>query len=252
MTGLHVAPRPDRRVLVGAGWRAALVVVAAVAVAVELPAWARLPLSAAAVLGIATFFLRRSGRRGVLHVVLVITGGGLVALALLGLLLNVLPTGITAPGWALAVGVLELIVLAFLTWFRQPLDRPASTGARRRLPVAGIAWGAAAVAVLVGAVVYSTASFTATHVSPLAIAAVPHGGSVTVTVSAGSDQGDYELDLVTTEGRTVIAKSVRVAAGGTYSKSIAMPSTRAVLQLVASGSTTPVRQLILDDTVVAK
>jgi hypothetical protein len=256
MTGLHIASRPEQRVLVGAGWRAALVVVAALAVALELPAWARFPLSAAAVLAVATFFLHRYGRRGVLDVVLVVAGGGLVALALLGLLLNVLPTGLSPLGWALAVGVLELLVLAFLAVLRkpaaqeaaaqEPVARPAGAATRRRIPVRGIAWGTAAAAVLAAAVVYSTVSFDATHVSPLAIAAVPHGDSVTVTVSAGSAQGPFELDLVTTDGRTAVTKSVRIASGDTYSKSIAMPSTRAVLQLVPTGSTTPVRQLILD------
>jgi hypothetical protein len=249
MSGVHPGTRLDRRQLAGAGWRAALVVVAAIAVAVELPAWARLPLSAAAVVGVATFFLRRSGRRGVLDVVLVVAGGGLVALALLGLLLNVLPTGIGPLGWALAVGVLELVVLAFLTVFRTPVERPAA--ARRRLPVAGIAWGTAAAAVLAGAVVYSTVSFDATHMAPLAIAAEPHGTAVTVTVSAGTEQGPFELDLVTAAGRTVVAKSVRIGSGETYTKRIAMPAARAVLQLVRVGSPTPVRQLILDDTAKA-
>ena len=254
MSALRLPGRPEQRVLVGAGWRAALVVMAAIAVALEVPAWARLPLSAAAALGVATFFLRRYGRRGVLDVVLVVAGGGIVALALLGLLLNVLPTGINPLGWALAVGVLELIVLAFLAVFRQPVARAAcgSHAARRRLPVAGIAWGAAAALVLAGAVVYSTVSFSATHVAPLAIAAVPHGTSVTVTVSAGSDQGPYELDLVTTNGRTVVAKSVTISSRDPYTKRIAMPSTRAVLQLVRAGTTTPVRQLILDDTATSR
>jgi hypothetical protein len=57
---------------------------------------------------------------------------------------------------------------------------------------------------------------------------------------------------VTTGGRTVVAKSVRIASGDTYSTSIATPATRAVLQLVPAGSTTPVRQLILDDTAVSR
>lgn len=254
MSALQLRPRLEQRVLVGAGWRAALVVLAAVAVALEVPAWVRLPLSVAAVLGVATFFLRRYGRRGVLDVVLVIAGGGLVALALLGLLLNVLPTGIDPLGWALAVGVLELLVLAFLAVFRQPVERSGtgSHAARRRVPVAGIAWGTAAAAVLAGAVVYSTASFDATHVAPLAIAAVPHGNAVTVTVSGGSEQGPYELDLVTADGRTVLTRSVRIASGDSYSTTIATPTKRAVLQLVAPGSTAPVRQLILGDTAVSR
>jgi hypothetical protein len=244
MSALQLGVRPGRTVLVGAGWRAALVVVAAVAVALELPAWARFPLSAAAVLAVGTFFLRRYGRRGVLDVVLVVAGGGLVALALLGLALNVLPTGIDALGWALAVGVLELLVLAFLAVFRAPVGGVAS--ARRRVPVAAIGWGVAVAAVLAGAIGYSTLSYTSTHVAPLAIAAVPHGGTLTVSVTAGAEQGPYELDLVTATGRTVIARGIAVDEGATFSKSIATPTVRAVLQLTASGSSTPVRQLILD------
>lgn len=250
MSALQLGVRPDRTVLVSAGWRAALVVVAAVAVALEAPAWARFPLSAATVLAVATFFLRRYSRRGVLDVVLVVAGGGLVALALLGLALNVLPTGIDALGWALAVGVLELVVLAFLAVFRAPTERAASASAaatRRRVPVAGIVWGAAAALVIAGAIVFSTASYTSTHVAPVAIAAVPSGDTVTITVSAGAADGPYELDLVTARGRTVVATGITVGADDSWSKRIAAPSTRAVVQLVTAGSSTPVRQLILDE-----
>jgi hypothetical protein len=246
MSAVRVGLRSDRRALVGAGWRAALVVVAALAVAIEVPAWARFPLSAAAALGVASFFLRRSGRRGVLDVVLVVTGGGLVALALLGLALNVLPTGITALGWALAVGVLELAVLAFLA-----LSRPAGDAAPRprisfRTNIVGIVTGAAAVLVLAGAVVYSTVSYDATHVSPLAIASETHGSTVTVTVSSGAAQGPLELDLVTATGRTVVRTGIRVDSGAGFSTRIPKPTARAVLQLVTAGSSTPIRQLILD------
>lgn len=254
MSALQLGVRPDRTVLIGAGWRAALVVVAAVAVALEAPAWARLPLSAAAMLAVATFFLRRSGRRGRLDVVLVLAGSGLVALALLGLLLDVLPTGITPVGWALAVGVLELLVLAFLAVFRAPIETGLlrSEGARARStfgkhPV-GILSGAAAVLVLVGAIVYSTVSYDVTHVSPLAIASETHGSTVTVTVSAGGEQGPYELDLVTATGRTVVATGISVGAKDAYTTRITAPGTRAVLQLVTAGSSTPIRQLILDGT----
>ena len=254
MSALQLGVRPDRTVLIGAAWRAALVVVAAVAVALEAPAWARLPLSAAAMLAVASFVLRRFGRRGRLDVVLVLAGGGLVALALLGLLLNVLPTGIGPLGWGLAVGVLELAVLAFLAVFPAPIPFrcEGDSAPRRRIsfttnPV-GIVTGAAAVLVLVGAVGYSTVSYTATHVSPLAIASEAHGSSITVTVSAGGAQGPYELDLVTATGRTVVATGIRVDSGDPYTKTVPAPSTRAVLQLVTAGSSTPVRQLILDGT----
>lgn len=243
MSGIMTGVRPARQVLVSAGWRAALVLVAAVAVALETPVWARLPLSVAAAIGVATFFLRRSRRRGLLDGVLVVAGGGLVALVVLGLLLNVLPTGLDPLGWALAVGALELLVLAVLTVFRAPAQR---TAVRRRIPVAGIAWGAAAALVLIGAVVYSTASFDATHVRPLAIAAEPSDGAVELTISSGAATGPLEVDLVTADGRTAIARDVRLDAGATWTKRIADPGSRAVVQVVRVGSSTPLRQLILD------
>lgn len=252
MTAIQDGRRLDRAQLVEAGWRAALVVVAAVAVALEAPAWVRLPLSAAAVLAVAVVVRRRSTRRGVLDVVLVLAGGGVVALALLGLLLNVLPTGIGPLGWALGVAALELAVLAVLTLrtAAEPAAEPAPAipvrTRLRRLPVAGIAWGVAAAAVLTGAIVYSTVSFDSTHVRPLAIAAVPHGDSVEVTVSAGDEQGPFQVVLVTAGGRTVLAQSVRIGAGADWTTRIRTPGTRAVLQLVRGG--TPVRQLILDDS----
>lgn len=248
MSALQLRVRPDRTVLIGAAWRAALVVVAAVAVALEAPAWARLPLSAAAMLAVASFVLRRFGRRGRVDVVLVLAGGGLVALALLGLLLNVLPTGIGPLGWGLAVGALELAVLAFLAVFRFEGDSAPGRRISFKTHRVGIVTGAAAVLVLVGAVVYSTVSYTATHVSPLAIASEADGSSITVTVSAGGAQGPYELDLVTATGRTVVATGIRVDSGDPYTKTVPAPSTRAVLQLVTVGSSTPVRQLILDGT----
>lgn len=252
MSALQLGVRPDRSVIVGAGWRSALVVVAAAAVALEAPAWARLPLSLAAVLGVATFFLRRSGRRGLLDVVLVTAGGGLVALVLLGLALNVLPTGIGPLGWALAVGVLELAVLAFLAIFRAPAGRIHFEGAALRTTlkkhVIGIGTGTAAVLVLIGVIVYSTVSYDATHVSPLAIASETHGSSITVTVTAGGAEGPYELDLVTATGRTVLATGIRIGSGDAYTTAVPAPSERAVLQLVTAGSATPVRQLILDGT----
>ncbi|GAA2749552.1 hypothetical protein GCM10009869_05760 [Amnibacterium kyonggiense] len=230
--------------LVAAGWRAALVLIAAAVVALEAPAWARLPLSAAAAVGVGTFFLRRVGRRGLLEGVLVLAGGGLVALVVLGLLLNLLPTGLDPVSWAVAVGVLELVVLALLAVVRAPAERST---VRRRLPIAGIAWGTAAGLVLVGAIVYSTASFDGTHVRPLAVAAQPSGEGVTLSIMSGAAVGPLDVELVTADGRTAIARGVRLHAGETWTERISDPGSRAVVQVVREGSTAPLRQLILDE-----
>lgn len=257
MSAPRTATRSGRQVLVDAGWRAALVVAGAVAVALEAPVWLRLPLSAVALAATAGLVLRSPRRGGVLHVVLLVAGGGLVALALLGLVLNLLPVGLGPIGWALGVGALELALLAAVVR-RHPTAR--SAGARgavrhRRLPVVGIVrgigWGAAVAAVLVGAVVYSTASFEATHVEPLAITAEPDGDTMTLTVTAGSGQGPFDLDLVTAAGRSTVAAAVRVGPGDDYTTRIAVPDSRAVVQLVPTGSATPLRQLILDDASTA-
>ena len=65
-------------------------------------------------------------------------------------------------------------------------------------------------------------------------------------VSVGATE-NVLMAAVLAEGRTVLAKSIDIAAGEVYSTRIPEPTTRAIVQLVPTGSTTPLRQLVLDD-----
>lgn len=239
--------RPDRAVLADVTWRVVLVVLAALAVALELPAWARIPMSSVAALATGIFFLRRYRRRGFLDALLTAAGGGIVLLALLGLVLNYLPGGLSVLNWGIGVAVVEVAVLLALAVVLPPL--PVRSPTRRRLPLVSLAWAAGVIAVLVGALGWSVASFDATHVEPLAIAAEPSGDSFVVTVTSGREEGPFELDLVTSAGRSKIADAISVGPDTDYAISLTLPAdTRGQVELVKAGSTTSVRELILDTT----
>ncbi len=240
---------PNRQVLMDFAWRALVVDVATAAVMFGLPAWGRTPLSLAAALVTVLFFLRRSRRQGLLNRVLTAIAAVVVALASLGLLLNVLPSGLTTQAWGFGIGVLELGTLTALTFWRAPLAaRP-----RRRFPVGAAIWSLLIVGVLAAALLWSISSFTTTHVAPLAMAAVTSSDSAVITISSGRDQGPYELQLVTGTTRTVLVKDIQVGPGGSASFTIQVPAnTRETLELVPAGSTTALRKLILDTTFATK
>jgi hypothetical protein len=236
----------DRRSLLGWLWRSALIVVATAAIVLELPSWARAPLAIAAALVTAAFCVRYMRRRSPLDRVLTGTGVAIVALALLGLALNVLPWGLTALGWGIGVGVVELAAVTALSFLRPPVE---VTPARSlRVPPAGVIWGALTAAVLALAIVWATTSFAGTHTSPLAISGVQSGSSMTVTISSGSTESAYELVRVAGTKRTVIAPDVEVSPNSPVKVTIAVhDGVREEIELVRPGSTTVVRELILDN-----
>ena len=239
--------RPDSRILRGLAWRTGLVVVAAAAVLIELPAWARAPLSIAAALVTVLFFLGRCRTRGRVDGALTVLGVVIAVLALLGLLLNVLPLGISTASWGIGVGVIEVVALIALAYWRPP--KPMTPRWTHGVPIAAIVWTLLVTGVLAGALLWSIASFNGTHVAPLAVAAVPSGGSVVVTVSSGREEGPYDLQLVTTTGRTVLAKDIRVGPENPSSITInIVENSRETLQLVRAGSQKSLRELILDTT----
>ena len=240
------APRRSRQVYVQLGWRIALVVIAGLAVAIGLPAWVRAPLSLAAAAVTLQYFIVRTRRRGLLESVLVALAVVVASLAILGLVLNILPAGIDTVRWGVGVGIIELEALVALTLWRDPIP------GRARIPRpsrSAIVWSALIAGVLSGALLWSVASFNSTHVAPLAISATPSGDSVVVTVSSGSDEGPFEIHFVTPTSRTVLADDVRIAAGDKESISVDLPDDiRGTVELVRAGTTTPVRELVLDTT----
>jgi hypothetical protein len=247
MTSLQTTRfRPDTLVFKDLAWRASLVVLATVGVLVGVPAWARAPLSIAAAVVTIMFFLRRRRSRGLIDSILSAIAILVVLLALLGLVLGVLPAGISAVSWGVGVGIIELAALFALAYWRAP-----TTVTRRvpRLRVATLVWTILVTGVLAGALIWSIGSFTSTHVAPLALGAVSSGGSVVVTISSGSDDGPYDLLLVTSTGRQLLARDIRVSAESPASITLVLPKhSREKVQLSHAGSTTSLRELILDTT----
>ena len=232
------------------GARMALSVAAAALATFGAPTALVTAFSAAAAVAVVERLVRYR-RRGMLDAALVGTGVLLVVLGLLGLVLNYLPGGITGFSWSialvlLAIGSLTAVGLVDGETAPPSAFRPLLT--RRSLPTLG--WASASAAVLVIALVMSVQSFDRTHVAPVDISATSvSDGFATVTVSAGSKQGPYELDLVTTSGRMPAARNITVAAGTPVAVVVAVPShARLLVQLVQPGTTTALRQLTFDST----
>lgn len=236
----------DSHAIIGSAWRAVLVIVASVAVVLELTPWVRAPLATAAVVVTLVFCLRRFDRRSPVDRVLTAVGGFVVSIALLGLLLNVLPSGLTALGWGVGVGAVQLVALGLVAYFR---PRAETDRVRLGRPArSGVIWGALAAAVLAGALVWSVSSFTGTHTAPLALSGVPSGNSLNITISSGSSTDAYDLIRSTSTGTTVLASDFEVGPGSTVTLTIAVTSgVREKIELVRTGETTPLRQLILDN-----
>jgi hypothetical protein len=142
---------------------------------------------------------------------LVVTGSSLVGLVLLGMLLAVVPAGLTARSWVLGVSLVELVVI-FAT-LRVDLPVPARRGfgvIRTR----GIAWYTAGVVVLVAAIGLSVFSTIHADVAPVAISVqAEHGAQYSVAVTSGSVRGPLTVVETSSRGRRVLRTGVMVGPG---------------------------------------
>lgn len=244
------APAPGaatgRRHALGLLWRAVLVLAAAGAGLLALPTAITtvLPVAATAVVAERAARLRR---RGPTDAALVGVGSTVVALALLGVVLNFLPWGITRSSWSVGAGVVGLVVLAACA--TRPGATSPVTALRLRpswLTGAGVA---GAVAVLAASVVISVVSYDSNQVVPLQLfAAGPVvDGRVTVVVDATEPAGPLALVQVTAAGTTVLDEDVRLAAGARLSRTVTIPSGfRVQIELRRAGQGAAVRTLIFD------
>lgn len=254
-----VRPLARKGAVVDLVFRVGIVVVATGAIVLEVPVWARAPLAvAAAALTIMSFLSRYGGRARRFDGVIRAAGAAVVLLAVLGLVLNVVPGGLTTAGWGIGVGVIEAAALVALAAWRAPVasgaegdsDTDTSTRARRRIPLGAGAWALAVGGVLAGALVLSTVSFDDTHIAPLALGAERTGDTVEVTVSSGTEAGPYELQLVSETGTTVrYAYGIYVGPDSprTFVFELSDDS-RDTVRLVTTGSTTAIRELTFDTT----
>jgi hypothetical protein len=190
--------------------------------------------------------LVRTRRRGRLDAVLVGVGGLLVALILLGLVLDALPGGLTRLSWSIGTGVLGLLTLA---WCRHRSADPAFDVGRRPGRAAAV-WSAAALGLTTAAVVISVTSANAGESAPLQLS-VPRvsAGHAEVVVQAGASAGRYELLAGTGAGQRVVRGPFAVAAGQSVTTAVALPAdTRIRIELASVSPRKVVRFVILDNT----
>jgi len=229
------------------GWRTALVVVAAVLAGRGAPALLVSVFTGLAAIVVIERVVRHR-RRGMLDAALVGVGMLIVVLGLLGLLLDYVPGGITRISWSIGLVLLAIGVLTAVGSSGEgiPLSPFRSLISRSAIPTA--AWGVAVIGILTTALVVSVHSYNATHVAALEMSTTGvTDGFATITVSSGTDQGPFEIDLLTSTARTAIATGVKVSAGTATAVSIAIPADRRlVVQLVDPDTTRTLRQLIFD------
>jgi hypothetical protein len=142
---------------------------------------------------------------------LVVTGSALVGLVLLGLLLALVPAGLTSQSWVLGVALGELVII-FAT-LRVPLPVPARrwSGVMR---TRGLGWYVAGVVVLVAAFGLSAGSTIHADAAPLAISVqAEQGTQYSVAVTSGRVRGPLTVVETSSGGRRVLRSGVVVGPG---------------------------------------
>lgn len=229
------------------GWRTALVVVAAVLAGRGAPALLVSVFTGLAAIVVIERVVRHR-RRGMLDAALVGFGMLIVVLGLLGLLLDYVPGGITRISWSIGLVLLAIGVLTAVGSSGEGIPPSPFRSLISRSAIPTAAWGVAVIGILTTALVVSVHSYNATHVAALEMSTTGvTDGFATITVSSGTDQGPFEIDLLTSTARTAIATGVKVSAGTATAVSIAIPADRRlVVQLVDPDTTRTLRQLIFD------
>jgi hypothetical protein len=239
--------RPNAAIFRDAAWRSGLVILATAGVLLGVPVWARAPLSVAAAAVTVLFFLRRSNRRGAIDTILVALGVAIVVVLLLGLALAALPVGINSASWGIGVGAAELVAIGVLAYWRAPL--PARRTWYLRFRLAPVIWSVLIAGVLAAALTWSITSFANTHVPPLALSVSTSADAAVVTITSGSEQGPFDLRIVSASGDKLIAKNFRVEPGHPSAIRIDRPVTGSEkIQLTRAGESKTLRELILDST----
>lgn len=255
-----------RRAFPVSGWkrglilRATLVVLAAITVLVGAPAIVTGPLIAAAVVLVAERVVRRRGR-GTVDLVVTATAAPIVAAALLGIALNLLPAGLTAVSWAVGGAVVALLALGItaraeartgVTSGRTPDAAGAVSSLLRRRPSwFTVAFLTAAVTVLAGAWWVAVQSTAQVETAPLALSAAGGGPGdrTAVLLSSGTDRTGLRLTMTADGDDTVLADGLAVGPEADVSVPVTVPGTgRVVLRLTDPADPADTgRELIFDN-----
>ncbi|NHC44711.1 hypothetical protein [Motilibacter aurantiacus] len=224
---------------------AATLVVAAVALAVAgAPAYLRAPVASLAALAVVLAAAPRG--KGLRHLVLVAVGSLLVGAVLLGVVLDVVPGGITRTSWALGMGLLGLLALGVAARRGVPETSVPAWPALR----AGHLWYAAAALVVIAAVGVSVTSARDSERAPLQLALEnPRDGRVDVVLTASGRSGPYDLVSVVGERRRTLDSDLVVSPGLPLRLTVqTAPGRRTQLLLVDSAHprSAPLRTLVVD------
>lgn len=239
----------DRRSSVRDALRRAAGLWAALAVSLAAPGWLAALLVAVTMLVVAERLVRRRGR-GALDAMLVGLAGICGTLILLGLVLNLLPGGLTRLSWtvgAAVAGAAALLATSLLVSSRERLTSSPFGAILRRIPDTTWIFTAAAVVVLGVAVALSARVVHQVDVPPLQIAGTTTSpGQVLLTVSSGTAESGLSVITHTGAARTVAGSGLTVGPGRNATVTLSAPASgRVVVDLVdRTGST--IRELILD------
>jgi hypothetical protein len=238
--------------------RGALVIVAAAAAAFGLPTIVAAPLVLLAGVAVLERVVRYR-RRGLLDAVLTGITAAITALVLLGLALNFLPWGLSTQSWAIGSGCVALLALACCLRRDDPpslvammAGRARSSGRARPARYALVCMVAAG-AVLAGSMVLATTSSDRIHLAPVEMSAsTTASGTTEISFQAGTFAGPFDLLVVSATGTEIAAAGIVAQPNDPKVVPIsALPTGHVLVQLVASGSTEPFRELIFDNGVYA-
>lgn len=224
----------------------ALVVSALVLGLLQAPPLVRTPFVVLATAVVAVRVARRSARSS-LDVTVVAVGFVLVSLIALGFAIDALPGGLSRVSWTVTAAALGLGLLAWTA--HAPADSIPRT---RRVPTQAAARAAAwyvvaaACAAVALAIVVRATDVAERPPLALSVGAVT-GGTAALTVSAGPAGGTYELLVDGGTGGHSIDGPFDVVAGHDASRTVRLPATaRVTVSLLAAGTDTPLRTVVLD------
>lgn len=223
--------------------RAGLVLDAVVLCALGVPWWLATPAALLAVVAVSERVARHR-RRGGMDALIIGIVGPLVALLFLGLVLNLLPGGITRVSWSIGAGIVGLAALACC--LGRPVPPPVVP---RGMPVprGTLLWGSAAAVIALGALAVSVNSSRSLDGAPVQLSQTTVDGVTRVLVTAGSDAGPFVLRSDNAGSQSVVRRQFSMKAGQTVSVPVLVPDgARVTVTLTNPSQTQAVRSVVLD------
>lgn len=219
--------------------RLVLVAAAAALVVGAAPAGLRATTGVAAALAAAGPLLARRGR-GLGDAAALAAGGLVLALLAVGLVLDLLPAGITRTSWGYGAGVLELAAVAATARAVLRLPRPG------RAVLGALLWSLPVLAVVAAAIMVSTRATDADQQSPLELAAVGDPRTPTLVLTSSTADGPFDLTATSRGRSTVVATGLRVGPGAVARHSVQVrKGVRTTVVLTRTGTAAPLRTVVL-------